>query len=207
MDLHRKFFDVALQAADAEPGTVAGYGSVFDVVDLGGDIVAQGAFTKSLQSGRKPKMLWQHNADEPIGVWEEMSEDGNGLRVKGRILTSTTKGKDVYELVKGGAIDGLSIGYTVSKSMDRNGRRVIMQADLWEVSLVTFPMNEAARVDAVKAASLTEREIERVLTQDAGLSRSVARRLMADGYKGLQSMRDAGDGLSELARFMRDFKH
>ncbi len=201
--MEHKFLDLKFDAG--ESGVVEGYGSVFDVVDQGGDIVAQGAFTKSLLSGRKVRMLWNHDAGSPIGVWDEMSEDGNGLRVKGRILMQTAKGRDVYEMVKAGAIDGLSIGYRTVKSMDRGGRRVIMQAELWEVSFVTFPMQELARVDAVKAAALSERELERMLTQDAGLSRSVARKLMAEGYEGIKAMRDAGDDdLTALAQWMRE---
>lgn len=191
--------------ADAE-GQIEGYGSVFDVVDNGGDIVAAGAFKRSLASGRKVKMLLQHEASDVVGVWEEVAEDGQGLRVKGRLLTGVAKAREALELVRAGALDGLSIGYRTIKSLDRNGRRVILDADLWEVSLVTFPMNEAARIDAVKAADLTERDFERVLTQDAGLSRSVARRLMAGGYDAVKAMRDAGGGLDELAQFMRQLK-
>ena len=194
---------LALEWKADEAGQIEGYGSVFDVVDQGGDIVSQGAFTKSLQSGRKVKMLMQHDASDVIGVWDELAEDGNGLRVKGRILRQVSKGAEAYELVKAGALDGLSIGYRTIKSMDRGGRRVIMQADLWEVSLVTFPMNEMARIDAVKAAELSERDLERVLTRDAGLSRTVAQKLMAGGYDAIKAMRDAGDGADELAQLLK----
>lgn len=188
--------------ADAS-GTIEGYGSIFGVKDGGGDIVEAGAFSESLRSGRKVKMLWQHDSNDVIGVWDEVAEDGNGLRVKGRLLTTIEDGKNAYELVKAGAIDGLSIGYRTIKSMDRNGARVIMQAEVWEVSLVTFPMNELARVDAVKAADMSERDLERLLTRDAGLSRSVAHRLMSGGYDAIKAMRDAGDGADELARLLR----
>ena len=188
--------------ADDE-GAVEGYGSVFDVTDNGNDIVAQGAFTRSIASGRKVKMLYQHDPDDLIGIWDEVAEDGNGLRVKGRILTSVRKGREAYELAKAGALDGLSIGYRTVKSMDRNGKRVIMQADLWEVSLVTFPMNEQARIDAVKAAEMPRDEIERLLTLRAGLSRSVARKLLADGYDGIKDMRGAVAGAEELAQLLR----
>lgn len=189
-----------------DQGQIEGYGSVFDLVDGGGDIVAAGAFARSLAAGRRVKMLFQHHPDEVIGVWDEVGEDGQGLRVRGRILKSLARGREVYEMVKAGALDGLSIGYRTLRSMDRNGRRVILEADLWEVSLVTFPMLEAARIDAVKAADLTERDFERVLTQDAGLSRSVARRLMSGGYDAVKAMRDAGGDLSELARYIRETK-
>lgn len=199
--METKFLNLEWKADDA--GEIEGYGSVFDVVDDGGDIVAPGAFTNSLRAGRKVKMLFQHDTNRVIGTWGEIEEDGKGLRVKGKLLVNTTGGRDAYEQVKAGAIDGLSIGYRSLKSMDRNGKRVILQADLWEVSLVTFPMNEMARIDAVKAAAMSEREMERTLTQDAGLSRSVARRLMAGGYDAVKAMQDAGDGAEDLAALLK----
>jgi uncharacterized protein len=202
--MERKHLQLEWKADDA--GVIEGYGSVFDVIDGGGDIVAAGAFARSLATGRKVKMLFQHRADDVVGVWDEVREDGQGLRVKGRLLTAVAKARDVYEMAKAGALDGLSIGYRTIKSLDRNGRRVILDADLFEVSLVTFPMNEAARIDAIKAADLTERDFERLLTQDAGLSRSVSRRLMAGGYEAVKAMQDAGGDLSELAHFMRATK-
>lgn len=196
-----KHLDLAFKAD--EQGVIEGYGSVFDVVDNGGDIVASGAFTRSLQSGRKVKMLAQHDPDKIVGVWDEVSEDGNGLRVKGRLLTAVEKGREAYELVKAGALDGLSIGYRTVKSVMKNNIRVITQAELWEVSLVTFPMNEQSRIDAVKAADLSEREIERLLTRDAGLSRSVAQKLMAGGFEAVKAMRDAGDDSDEIAALLK----
>lgn len=200
--MERKFLTELKAGSDGE-GSIEGYGSIFDMVDNGNDIVAQGAFARSLQSGRKVKMLMQHDPSDVIGVWEEVQEDARGLRVKGRLLTSVQKGREAYELVKAGAMDGLSIGYRTVKSEGRNGRRVILEADIWEVSLVTFPMNEAARVDAVKAVDMTERDMERLLTRDAGLSRTVAQRLMAGGFDAIKAMRDAGDGADELVRLLR----
>ncbi len=199
--METKFLSLEWKADEA--GSIEGYGSVFDVTDNGGDVVAAGAFTRSLQTGRKVKMLAQHSPDHVIGVWDDVSEDGNGLRVKGRILTSVERGREAYELVKAGALDGLSIGYRTVKSVMKNNIRVITQADLFEVSLVTFPMNELARIDAVKAADMSEREFERILTQDAGISRSVARRLMAGGLQAVKAMQDAGDGLDEIAELLR----
>lgn len=199
--METKFLSLEWKADEA--GVIEGYGSVFDTVDNGGDIVAPGAFASSLRAGRKVKMLLQHDPSDVIGVWDELEEDGKGLRVKGRILTSVRKGAETHELVKAGAMDGLSIGYRTIKSMDRNGKRVILQADLWEVSLVTFPMNEMARIDAVKAAEMDRNEIERLLTLRAGLSRSVARKLLASGYDGIKDMRGAVDGADELARLLK----
>ena len=198
-----EFKHLSLEWKADDQGTIEGYGSVFDVVDQGGDIIAPGAFRQSLASGRKAKMLFQHDPSAVVGVWNTLEEDQKGLRVAGKMLTSVKAGAEAYELVKVGAIDGLSIGYRTVKSMDRNGKRVIMQAELWEVSLVTFPMNEMARIDAVKAAEMSREEIERLLTLRAGVSRSVARQLLAEGYKGIKDMRGAVDGAEELAELLR----
>jgi len=199
--METKFLSLEWKADDE--GAIEGYGSVFDNVDEGGDIVAPGAFSDSLRSGRKVKMLYQHDPENVVGVWNEVREDDRGLRVRGRLLTSISRGKEAYELVKAGALDGLSIGFRTVKSMDRDGKRVIMRADLWEVSLVTFPMNEKARVDGIKAADMTRREMERLLTQDAGFCRSVARELMAGGYDAVKAMQDAGSGADELAALLQ----
>ncbi|WP_347268814.1 HK97 family phage prohead protease [Paracoccus sp. (in: a-proteobacteria)] len=200
--METKFLSLDWKADEA--GVIEGYGSIFDNVDNGGDVVAPGAFAASLAQGRKVKMLLQHDPHDVIGVWDQVEEDGKGLRVKGRLLMQVRKAADAYELVKAGALDGLSIGYrTTEASRDRDGNRVILKAEVWEVSLVTFPMNEMARIDAVKAAGMTERDIERVLTQDAGLSRSVARRLMAGGYNAVKAMQDAGAGADELAALLK----
>jgi uncharacterized protein len=199
-----EFKHLSLEWKADDQGMIEGYGSVFDVVDQGGDIIAPGAFRSSLNAGRKVKMLYQHDPSSVVGVWKTVEEDQKGLRVSGQMLTTVKAGAEAYELVKAGAIDGLSIGYRTVKSMDRNGRRVILQADLWEVSLVTFPMNEMARIDAVKAADMDRDEIERLLTLRAGLSRSVARKLLQAGYEGIKDMRGAVDGAEELADLFRE---
>lgn len=201
---------IALDMKATAEGLIEGYASRFGEVDQGGDVVQPGAYAKSLAAlaagGRKVKMLWQHDPSHPVGVWDEVKEDAQGLWVKGRILTDVAKGREALALVVAGAMDGLSIGYRTLKAVrDAKGQRLLQELDLWEVSLVTFPMQQTARIDAVKAADLTERDFERVLTQDAGLSRSVARRLMAGGLDAVKAMRDAGDGesISDLVRFMR----
>jgi HK97 family phage prohead protease len=184
-------------------GTVIeGYGAVFGSVDQGFDVVQAGAFFDSIKAGVKPKMLWQHRPSEPIGVWDEFGEDETGLRVKGRLLLDVAAGKEAAALVKNGAIEGLSIGYRTIESRKDNidgcSVRVIEKAELWEVSLVTFPMNPEATIDAVKAADMTEREFEAAL-RDAGMSRSVRAALMHGGFKSVQALRDAGEeDFSEL---------
>lgn len=210
MGLHDAIFDheaLPLDLKAAATGVIQGYASLFGQLDTGGDIVMPGAYAKSLaqmeSEGRKVKMLWQHDPSHPIGVWDEVKEDAKGLWVKGRLLTDVEKGREAAALLSSGAIDGMSIGYrTVKSGRGQNGERLLQELEIWEVSIVTFPMLLTARVDAMKAAEMTEREFERMLTQDAGLSRSVARRLMSGGYDAVKAMRDAGDGADELVRLL-----
>ncbi|MBL4837379.1 MAG: HK97 family phage prohead protease [Kordiimonadaceae bacterium] len=179
--------------ANGEPGCFDGYGAVFGNTDRDGDIVAKGAFSSSLAT-LKPALLWQHEQKSPIGVFDEVREDDRGLYVRGR-LSLKGRGEEAYELLKMGALNGLSVGF-ITKSDERDavtGIRTILKAELLEVSLVTFPANELARVTMVKAATLSKRELEKKLTQDAGFSVSVARALMRDGFKGLTTTPDAGD--------------
>ena len=136
-----------------EDGAIEGYASVFGLADQGGDVVAAGAYGASLKAltgeKRAVKMLWQHDPAQPIGVWDEVREDGRGLFVKGRLLMAVDRAREAAALIAAGAIDGLSIGYrTVKASRDEAGRRVLQKLDLWEVSLVTFPMLPQARVAA-----------------------------------------------------------
>lgn len=192
--------DLSLQVKSLdEDGTFEGYASVFGVIDEGLDSVEGGAFAKSLGK-RRPKMLWQHEMDEVIGVWDEVREDDTGLYVKGRLAMDVQKGREAYSLMKMGAIDSMSIGYrTVEAEMDGRIRK-LMEVELYEVSLVTFPMLPAAKVTGVKSIG-TEREYERFL-RDAGFSRKEATALALHGFKGLKGQRDAGEGESEaLARF------
>ena len=128
---------------------IEGYASVFDVPDLNGDIVAPGAFAKSLKKNPKPALLYQHAAEAPIGRWLSLREDARGLFVKGELILSSPRAREVHALLEGGAMDGLSIGYrTVRSSRVASGRR-ILEADLWEVSIVTFPMAPGARITRI----------------------------------------------------------
>lgn len=151
LGLERKY--AALETVrHLEGGTVvSGYASLFGKADQGGDIVQRGAYTRSLkalgEAGRRVKMLWQHDPGRPIGVWDEVREDGKGLWVKGRILEDVQAGAEALALLKAGAIEGLSIGYrTVRAEKSAHGGRILHELDLWEVSLVTFPMLPEARV-------------------------------------------------------------
>lgn len=130
---------------------IEGYASLFGRVDQGGDIVQAGAYGASLKrlatGGRQVKMLWQHDPAQPIGIWDEVREDARGLYVKGRLLTDVEKGREAAALIAAGAIDGLSIGYRTKRAQkDGKGRRLLSELELWEVSLVTFPMLPDARL-------------------------------------------------------------
>ena len=143
--------EARLEVTDGQ--VVAGYASLFGKRDQGGDVVVAGAYAASLRAlaagGRAVKMLWQHDPAQPIGVWDEVREDAVGLWVKGRILTEIDKGREAVALLTAGAIDGLSIGYrTVRAERDGKGQRLLSELELWEVSLVTFPMLPEARVQA-----------------------------------------------------------
>jgi HK97 family phage prohead protease len=147
--LERKFHRPEGGLALADGAVIEGYASVFGIADQGGDVVAAGAFAASVKAGNRVAMLWQHDPAQPIGVWEAVVEDSRGLRVKGRLLPEVARAREAAALIAAGAIDGLSIGYRVKRaSRDAEGRRVLQEVDLWEVSLVTFPMLRAARVAA-----------------------------------------------------------
>ncbi|MEO3479415.1 HK97 family phage prohead protease [Phaeobacter sp. CAU 1743] len=199
MVVETKDMAVDLTAA-ADSGAIEGYASLFGIEDQGGDIVAPGAYAASLakltQAGRRVKMLWQHDPAQPIGVWDEAREDERGLWVKGRILTEVAKGREAQALIKAGSIDGLSIGYrTVKAQKQSGGQRLLQELELWEVSLVTFPMLPEARVaaksevpaqvlDKLRAGDrLTEREFER-MAKGIGLSNSQAERAARIHLKG-----------------------
>lgn len=173
-----------------------GYGAVFKNRDLGGDIIIPGAFTKSLaqheQDGALPVMLWSHQPDVVIGKWHEMKEDKNGLFVRGEIA-DTAFGRDVHKLMKMKAVSGMSIGYqTKNADFDRDGNRLLKTVDLYEVSIVSMPMNPKANIEAVKRirdrgidVAECKREIEHVL-REKGFSKSEAKsaasRLLASDY-------------------------
>jgi uncharacterized protein len=135
-------------------GTFEGYASLFGVVDLGRDRVVPGAFRECL--ARKPpravKLLWQHDPLHPLGLWEEISEDSRGLKVRGQLNLAIAKAREVHALMRSGAVDGLSIGFRTERSRKdaATGVRNLEKLDLWEVSIVTFPMLPGARVSAVK---------------------------------------------------------
>ena len=188
-----------------DKGTFTGYGSIFGNEDQGSDIMQKGAFTKSLENrpASKVKMLYQHKTDEPIGVFENMYEDEKGLFVKGRLAMGTQKGREAYELLKMGALDGMSIGFRADPDKqgyneNKRGTRTLKEVDLMEISLVTFPMNERALIENVKASHKNIREWEKILRDAGGLSRTEAK-IGAKALSESLSQRDAGDDNKQLA--------
>lgn len=183
-----------------EEGTFEGYASVFGVRDFYNEVVEPGAFVESLvrhkREGSKPLLLWQHNPDEPIGVWDDLAEDKKGLWGKGRLLTGVQRADEALIMLKGGAIQGLSIGYreVEAEPAEGTGPRRLKKLDLLEASLVSFPANRRARVEAVKNERMEEfarrlrdgepppiKEFEDLL-RDAGIPKSMATAIASVGY-------------------------
>lgn len=216
--------ELKLAGADDATMTFEGYGAYFGNVDSYGDVIEKGAFARSLKeskrSGIYPAMLLQHGSflggddNMPVGVWTSMSEDEKGLVVEGR-LAATQRGKDAYELLKmkpRPAITGLSIGFRVKKfelgTKPNEPRRKLQDIDLMEVSLVTFPANDKARITGVK--SIDARGLERALQAELKLSQRVAvsavalmKRHLREGEPETTSEGREGPDLNQLAERLR----
>ena len=201
----RDYLDIPFKIkAVSEDGLFSGYGSVFGVVDSYQEVVASGAFKESLDS-RMPSLLWQHRSGEPIGVYTTVKEDNIGLHVEGKLALKTARGAEAYELLKMGAISGLSIGFvTREDNYDRvTGVRTLKKVDLWEVSLVTFPANDSARVANIKSIESIKSlaDAETYLREAGGLSKREAVAMLAR-IKSLQG-RSESDGLGELEALIK----
>ena len=201
-----KTLDCAFQLkALSDTGTFSGYGSVFNVEDSYGDIVVPGAFADSLAAqkakNRLPAMLWQHRSAEPLGVYTAMAEDSVGLKVEGQLALATVRGAEAHVLMKMGALTGLSIGYMPrEESFDKvTGINTLIKVDLWEVSPVTFPANDAARVQGVKSIEVIEsiRDAEKYL-RDAGFTRKEAVAFIAR-VKGFSQSESDESAMQQLA--------
>lgn len=207
-----KVRDFDLEVKDVgDDGAFSGYGSVFGVVDTYQEVVAKGAFKESLREikakGRPVPVLWQHRADTPIGVWDKLIEDEKGLSGEGHLLIdAVSQAKEAHALLKARAVTGLSIGYWVRNSSydEKTGIRTLTKLDLVEISLVTFPANDAARVDAVKmklahGALPTLPEFEGIL-REAGFSKTQAAVIANRGLKHLLD-RSESDGEANSKAF------
>lgn len=197
-----------------DDGSFSGYGSVFGNRDFGGDAIAAGAFKNSLEEtkrkNRKIPILWQHDWRAPVGFYSKIQEDKTGLYVEGQLLMEVQQGREAYSLLKAGAISGLSIGYGVKKWEydEANETRILKEIDLFECSLVTFPMNDEARVSAVKQKVMrgelpTLPEFEKFL-RDAGFSRNQSTTIASHGLRPLQSD-SAPDQAKKVAALLSNF--
>jgi HK97 family phage prohead protease len=178
--MDRMAFDCEIKlagdGADTSVGTVEGYGSMFGILDRGGDIMEPGAFKSTLGDWRKrkqlPAMLWQHQHDNPVGVWTDIVEDEKGLKVSGNLVMDVPQAAVARALIKAGAVKGLSIGYQTRDALvDRQtGARRLKKVDLWEISLVTIPMLPEAQISGVKGA-FDPNSLERALRDEGGCQR------------------------------------
>ena len=159
--------------AVAPTGSFEGYASLFNVEDLSHDIISPGAFAASLakRGAGGIKLLFQHDPAEPIGVWTDIAEDARGLKVRGQLTLDVARAREVLALMQAGALEGLSIGFRTEKGARdaRSGIRRLAKIDLWEISIVTFPMQPGARISAVKSAAHA--------SEAAAIMRRTARRL------------------------------
>ena len=181
----------------AQVGTFEGLGSTFGNVDSVGDVIEPGTFRDAVQNPAGVKMLWMHDAKQPIGTWESIRETKEGLAVRGRLALAVQQGREAFELLKARAIDGLSIGFSDVETVkgDKSGVRRITKLSLWEISLVSFPENSLARIQTVKSAFAAgqvpdRRDLEATLRDSLGLSRRQAKALLARGYAGLEAPSD-----------------
>lgn len=146
-------FEMKETKEDSEFFYFEGYGATFGNVDHGGDVIQQGAFKNTLLKNRVIPVLYQHNSREPIGIYTDMKEDSHGLYVKGKLPKDDALVRDrIIPQMKVGSIAKMSIGYTVIDRIWQNDIRVLKEVDLFEISLVTFPMNDQANITGMKAA-------------------------------------------------------
>jgi HK97 family phage prohead protease len=201
------------EKAVSDTGVIEGYASVFGVVDSYGEVVEPGAFVDSLvksqRTGRRIKMLYQHDPHQVLGVWDDLAEDSKGLYVKGRLLIDKSpKAAEVHGLLQERALDGLSIGYRTIEAKPKEGKPGVLsllKLDLFENSIVTFAANERARVETVKsileAGKLpTVREFEGAL-RELGLSKAKAAAIATAATPHLRGEPE-GQAIDDMRRFL-----
>ncbi len=203
---------IQFKASPNVQGEFSGYASTVGNIDSYGDLVAPGAFQRTLLQHKAektmPALLLAHEHDIPIGVWLELSEDDRGLKAKGKLSMGTTRAREAYELMRDGALSGLSIGYqAVRTEKDKSGNRLLKEIHLREISLVTFPANQSARVAEVKAAILSSPlELQRTAQDVLGLSQKEAKRLVAGGWKALTRTTDESQTSAEFEALARQLR-
>lgn len=187
---------------DEGSGEFEGYGSVFGVVDSYNEVVDKGAFLESLATRGMPKLLLQHSTRAVGGIWLEAKEDEKGLWLKGKLNLDVQEAREMYSLMKMGAITGLSIGFSVIEELSNTETGVthLKRVKLYEVSIVTFPANEAATISAVKSAPDTVRDFEDFLRDAGKYSQQDAKLIASKGFNALLKHREGGDAaLAQLA--------
>lgn len=193
-------FPFEVKTVNAE-GVFEGLAATF-AVDQGGDLIVRGAFERTLRErGEWRPVLWQHDPTQPVGLGE-LKESDAGLEVRGRLDLDVQAGRDAFSRLKKKIVRGLSIGYRSlpDKVRFENGVRQLLDIDLYEISLVVFPMNSGATVTAVKSFEI--RAFERLL-HDAGVPKSEAKRLASATRRGL-GMEEAEPAADELLEFFRE---
>lgn len=206
---------VELELKELKDNGFTGYGSVFNTKDQGGDIVVAGAFSKSLkkwqENGRQVPVLWQHKTDEPIGSWADLSEDDHGLLGEAQLWTDDAPyARIAHKGMKTKTITGLSIGYRIKREEydKKAGANRLLELDLVEISVVTNPMHDDARIDSVKSMieagrMPTLREFEEFLRDAGGFSKAQAEKIASNGLK--QLLRgDPGSDSGEQAKAILD---
>ena len=170
-----------------EEGSIEGYASVFGGVDSYGDTIEKTAFDNVIKSGQKPLMFYQHNRwSLPIGVWESLSVDEKGLKVKGRLNLELAEAREVYSALKFGSLNGMSIGFRMKDKDyeydDEDICHIKNISELLEISIVNFPADKAAQIDSVKSEELDGlhdiRDCEHYL-RELGISKKMAQKLIS----------------------------
>lgn len=194
--MNRKSFNLEIKAVQ-EDGFFSGYGAVFGNVDWYNDVILPGAFKASLDKWKTkkklPPVLWNHNDSEPIGIYTNIYEDEKGLFVEGKLLIDDVpRAKSTHALLKAGAIDGLSIGYSTKKANQQgNGVRELIEVDIGEISIVTQPANDRSLITSVKS-KLDEGELPTLpefekFLRESGFSKSQSTAIASKGLRSLLS--------------------
>ena len=209
------YFNFEVKAEPDDEGVFVGMASTFGNKDLVGDVIAPGAFARSLKKrpAKKVKLLFQHEGRGlPLGVFEEIEETEEGLRVKGRLALGTQLGREVFELMKMGALDSLSIGFMADPNKQdidqERGVRILKEIELMEVSVVTFPANPKARIQRVKSLldvgeTPSVDDFKRHFCDELGLTRRDASAFLAGGYSAFAERRTPGGSDAEFIAAMR----
>lgn len=185
-----------------QDGVFEGYASLFGTEDQGRDVVMPGAFRASLtrRGAAGIRMLFQHDPAEPIGAWETIRENARGLYVRGRLICDVARAREILTLIREGGLDGLSIGFRTRKAVRdaRTGQRRLYEIDLWEISIVTFPMLPGARVSAVKAACSLRPAANALASSPKGSEQTASRLPRLSAQRAPPARREASAGRGTL---------